>query len=108
MYDFAFTQETDGIEHLGVICQTQDIVIGQSGFLLCREVFKQISDCIASYLQTACGKGNARSCLWIYAGCVVDKVITKALGFDLFGAEIACELIKNGGNNFNMCKFFCT
>jgi len=35
VHDFALTQEFDGLTYIGVFNQTQNVVVGGAGFLLC-------------------------------------------------------------------------
>lgn len=42
MNNFAFTQKLDRIADIGVVCKTQDIVIGAARFLLCCQILMNI------------------------------------------------------------------
>ena len=49
MDDFPLAQEFDGIPHVGVVGKTENIVVGQSGFLLGAQIFIQVGNGISGY-----------------------------------------------------------
>lgn len=44
MYDFTLTQESDWVGNFRVFYETENVVVGCAGFLLCCHVFMQIGD----------------------------------------------------------------
>lgn len=75
---------------------------------ICCEIFKQVGERVAGTLEGRSGKRYAGSGLRIDARCMVDEVGIIAALNDLFGREIAGQLIDDGTNHFHMSKFFCT
>lgn len=108
MDDFPLPQEADHIAHVGVVGQTEDVIIGEAGFLLCRHVFGQIGDDVSGDLHGGGGPGIAGSELGIDAGGMVHKVGIKAGGSDLILAQVAGELMDQGAHHLQVSQFLCT
>ena len=57
--NLAFTQELDGVADVGVIGEAQDIIIGDSCFLLGGEVFAEVGEGVACALESCCRERHA-------------------------------------------------
>ena len=108
MHDLAFAQEFDRIAHIGIVNQTQDIVIGRSGLLLSRQIFVQIGDDVALALNICGRERYACRRRRIYACGMIDKVGVKSAFLDLLVAETARQLINDRTDHFQMSQFFRT
>lgn len=106
MHDLTLSEKSYGINNIRVVYHSKNIVIGSAGFLLCRKIFRQIGDGVALALEICRSKGCSRSRLGIDARCVVNKVGVEPALFYLVNAEVSCELVKNGGDHFDVCQFF--
>ena len=85
MYEFTLAQESNGIFHIWVVHETQNIIIGKSGLLFGSEVLIEICKGISGDLESAGGEWHSRRCLRINAGGVIYKISIKSAPFDLFG-----------------------
>ena len=106
--DLTFPQETDDIVYIGIIAEPQDVIIGDTGFLLCCKVFRQIADHIALDCHGCCIVRPAGSCGGIDTCGVIDEIGIETCGFDLILAEIAGKLMHQRANHFQMSEFLCT
>lgn len=106
--DLTFSQETDDVVYIGIVAETQDIVIGDAGFLFCGEVFGQITDHIAFDCH-GCGviRPTGSRCGIDTCG-MIDEVSIETCGFDLILTEIAGKLMHQCANHFQMSEFLCT
>lgn len=55
MHHLTLTQEPDRVAYFRVFYESEDILIGSSGFLFGRHIFMQIRDRIALGLEVGCG-----------------------------------------------------
>lgn len=102
--DLSGAKESDDIAYIRVIAQAQNVVIGDTGFLLRGQILGQVGDRIAGDLHSSGGPGGAGGKLGKDAGGVVHKVAVKACGFDLLLAEVSGQLMDNGPNHFQVPK----
>ena len=108
MYNFSCTQKLDWFPDVRIIHQSQDIVVGDTCFLLCCKVFYQVTDNIAGRLKGGCGKRNTGCSLRIDAGCVIDKVSFHSAFLDFFHAQSFGQLVQDCADQLDMCQLFCT
>ena len=47
-------QELDDIVDIGVVAEPQNVIVGDAGFLLCRQVFRQVSDEVSLHADAGC------------------------------------------------------
>lgn len=85
MDDFPFPQEADRVADVGIFYDTQDVVVCRAGFLLGRQILKQIRDGIPLRLELVCVKGNAARRLRPDSYRMVNIIVTEALGIQLLG-----------------------
>lgn len=105
MDDFPLPQEADHVVDIRVVGQAEDVVVGEAGFLLRRQILRQVSDDIARDLHSRGGPGIAGGKLGKDACGVIHEVGVKACGFDLAVAQIAGELVDEGAHHFQMAQF---
>ena len=106
VHDLSFAQELDGVAHVGVIGEPQDVVVRDAGFLLGGEVLVQIGERVPGDGK---GRGAERyaGCRdGVYAGGVVDKVGVESLLIDLLGGEVSCELVDDGADHLEVGELF--
>lgn len=106
--DLPFTQEADDVVDVRIVGETKDVVVGEAGFLLCRQVLRQIGDDVAGDLHGRGRPGVAGGELRIDAGGVIHKISVEAGGFDLLFAQVAGELMDQGAHHFQVPQFFST
>ena len=104
MNDLSLPQEFDHVVDVRVVAQTQDIVIGDPGFLLCRQILCQIGDqvaldCHARRIVREAGRRRG-----IDACRMVDKIRIKTSRLDLLIRQIAGQLIDDGADHFQMAQ----
>ena len=104
MHDLTHPQETDRICHLRILYDTQDIVVGQAGFLLCRHILVEVGDSIPGALELA---GTE----WLSAGGlrpdgegVVNIIFVKAGGLDLLRCQILGKLVDDGCHDLQVAE----
>ena len=105
MDDFPLPQEADHVVDVRVVGQAEDVVVGEAGFLLRRQILRQVGDDIARDLHSRGGPGIAGGKLGKDACGVIHEVGVKACGFDLAVAQIAGELVDEGAHHFQMAQF---
>ena len=106
--DLTFSQETDDVVYIGIVAETQDIVIGDAGFLFCGKVFGQITDHIAFDCH-GCGVIRPTGSRSGIDTCgMIDEISVETRGFDLILTEIAGKLMHQCANHFQMSEFLCT
>lgn len=108
MGDFALAQEPDRIDDVRIVGQTEDVVVGQTRFLLRRHILLDVSQGVAADGEGRCRERYAGSELRIDAGRVVDEIILHAGRFDLLGRHPSGQLMDDGADHFQMRQLFCT
>ena len=106
MHHFTFPQEFDGIAYVRVVDEAEQIVIGHSCFLFCRQILIQIREHITLDADILHVKGHARRRNRINSGSVIHKVNIKSGFFDFFLTQIAGQLVNNGSDHLKVCQFF--
>lgn len=101
-------EELNRLAHIIVLDNAENIVIGGSGFLLCRHILMKIRNYIPLGLKLAGIKGNSSGRLGPDRRSMVNIIRAKALFYQLFGSQVSGELMNDGGNNFKMRQFLCT
>ena len=106
--DLPFPQKTDWVAHFRVFYDSEDIVVGGAGFLLCCQILKQIGYGIALGLEFTGIKGNPACGLGPDAGGMINIVGAKARCLDLLRGEIPGKLMDDGCHDLQMGQFFGT
>ena len=104
----ALSEEADRVADVRVVGETEDIVVGCAGFLLCGEVFVKVGYDVALRLEIGRGERSSRGGDRVDAGRMVNEVITEAAGFYLVDGESLCELIKYSRYHLNVRELLCT
>ena len=105
MVYFPLPQELDGIAHIGIADQPQQVIIGGSCLLLGAHILEKIGDGITLGLEHCCAEGLAACRLRPKACGMVHVVVGKALRLNLVGGKPAQQLAHNGGDDLHMGKF---
>ena len=95
MHDFSLSEELYDVVYVGVIRETEDVIIGNSCLLLGGEVLVQVAQRVPLRGYGHRIKGLARCGAGIYSRTVGDIVLIKASRLYLVGGEIARQLIYN-------------
>ena len=53
MHDLPLPQEADGVVDIRIVAEAEDVVVGDAGLLLCRQILCQIRNHIPGNLDTA-------------------------------------------------------
>lgn len=56
--DFPFPQELDGVPYVRVVRQAEDVVIGNAGLLLSRQILGQVADGVPLGLEGSGAEGE--------------------------------------------------
>lgn len=106
--DFPLPQKADHIIHIRIVGQTENVVVGEAGFLLRRQILGQICDDVPGDLHSGGRPGIAGGKLRVYAGGVIHKIRVKAGGLDLAVAEVPGELVHQGADHLQMAQLLST
>ncbi len=106
MHDLPLTQELDGLANVGVVAQTQDVVVGDACLLLGGKVLVEVGDDIALDAYIFHIERHTRGGDGVDAGGVIDKIGGKGRGSDLLLREIGGELVENGGDHLKVSELF--
>ena len=91
--DLTLTQKADRVGNVAVIAKTQDIIVGEARFLLCRQVFGKIGNGVAGGLSVRGGKGLAAGGNGVDTRGVVHEIGGESAVLNLLGSKIAGELV---------------
>lgn len=105
MYYLALTKKFYYLVYIGVIRQTQNVVIGCACFLLRRKIFRKVRYWVCLYLKIRRRKRYTRGIYRIYAVAVVNIVISLAVLIKALGAFAIGKLSYNTTDDFQMCQF---
>lgn len=108
MHDLAFAQIADGVDHIRVVCQAQDIVIRCPRLLLGCHVLGQIRKGISLGLEIGSSERNPASRLRVNGTGVIHEILVKAVLPEICLRHSAGELVNDRGDHFHVCQFFCT
>lgn len=108
VYQFTLAEEADGIGNFCILCQTQDVIIGSAGFLLCRHIFCQIRNRVTGTLEGSGAKWGAACRLRPETDGVIDIVVCESLLLQFFCRQISRKLVDNGTYHFHVVQFFGT
>ena len=104
MDDLPLPQEPDDVVDVRVIGQPKDIVVGQPGLLLRRQILRKVGQDVAGGLHGGGRPGITGGELGIDAGGVIHKVGVKAGSPDLLLGEAPGELMDDGGHHLHMAQ----
>lgn len=102
--DLPFPQELDGVVDIGVIGQTQNVVVCLPGLLLSGHVLRQVGNGIAAALHAGGAPGRAGGGGGIDGGGVVHKIGGEALGLNLLLREVAGQLVDDGADHLQVAQ----
>ncbi len=102
MNHFPLSQEANGIRHLRILYQAQNIVVGDSCFLFCCQILMKICDRISFGLKFTSIKWNPSCGLGPKAGGVINVVGPKSRFFNLFHSKVSGKLMDNSADNLEM------
>ena len=102
MDDLSGPEKFDDIVYIRIIGEAQDIIIGDSSLLLCRQIFCKVGDQVALHRHAGGAPGEARRSSGINTGSPVYKIGVKARSADLFLSQISGELVYNRTNHLQV------
>lgn len=108
MDNLALAQEADHIIDVRIVGQTEDVVISEAGFLLCRQVLSKIGDDVPGDLHGGGGPGISRGKLGIYSSGVIHKIGVEPRGFNLFLTQVTGKLVNQGSYHLQVPQFLST
>lgn len=92
MHYFTFTQEFYHIAYVRIIADSEDVVIGSSGFLLRRKIFVNIGERIGFALDVCGGKRHTAGIGWVNRICVIHIICAYSVSVKALCALACCEL----------------
>ena len=107
VHDFSLPQEFDDVVDIRIIGQTQNIVIGDTGFLLRCQIFRQIRDWVALNLHTGSRPGKTGGSGGINTGRMVHEIGRKGGILNLRVFQVTGQLMDDGTDHFKVPQFFC-
>lgn len=108
MHHLALPQEPDRVTYFRVFYESEDILIGSSGFLFGRHIFMQIRDRIALGLEVSGGPGGAPCGLGPECKGVVYIVFVESGLFQFLRRQVSGQLVNDCADDLHMCQFFRT
>ena len=102
MAKLAFAQEFDRVAHVGIVREAENVIVGQTRFLLCREVFRQVCYRVAGRCESCRRKRRAACRNRINARGVVDEIICKRTVFYLAFFQPSRQLMNYCSDHFKM------
>lgn len=100
-------QELDNVVYVRVIAEAQDVIVGDAGFLLCRQILRQISDQVALTGHTGGAVGESGGGGGVDPGGAVYEVGVKSGSLDLLIRQVPGQLMDDGADHFQMAKLLC-
>ena len=107
MDDLPLPQELDHVVHIRVIAEPENVVVSHPGFLLRRQVFRQIGHRVAGDGDSGGVPGTAGGGGGIDTGGVIHEIGRKAGFPNLTVAELPGQLVDDGADHFQVTQFFC-
>ncbi len=104
MHNLPHTQELDGLAHIRLLYQAQNIVISSAGLLLCCHIFHQIRNRVTCHLKLCGSKRKSGSRLRPYTDSMVNIIICKTTPFDFFHGQISCQLMHDSCHYLQMSQ----
>ena len=106
--DFPLPEEADDVIDVGVVAETEDIVVGHPGFLLGGQILGQVGDGVAldadaRGIPRRTGGGGG-----VDPGRVVHKIGHKPAFLHLRVRELPRELMYNGADHLQVSQLFGT
>lgn len=103
--DLPLPEEPDGVVHIRVIAEPENVVISHPGFLLCGQIFRQVGHRVAGDGDSGGVPGTAGGGGGIDTGGVIHEIGRKAGFPNLTVAEFPGQLVDDGADHFQMPQF---
>lgn len=104
--DFPLPQKADNVVYVRVITEAENVVIGHPGFLLSREIFRQIGNGVALDGHGRGIPGEARRRRGIDPYGVVHEIGRKGRVTELIVLQIPGQLVDDGPDHFQVPQLF--
>ena len=106
MHDLTLAEEAEGIGDVGIVLETDEVIVGHASFLFCRLRFCQIGKRVALDADVLHIKRHARRRDRIDSRGVINVVGLERSALDLIDLNVPCELINDRRYHFHMPDFF--
>ena len=108
MDNLPLAQEFNHVADFRVVTQAQNVVIGDTGFLLGGQIFGQIGNGVALDGHAGGRPGETGRRCGIDAGGVIQEIRGKCTLLNLFIGQIAGQLVHDTANHLQMAQLFGT
>lgn len=108
VYYLSCPEELNDITHIGIVHETQDVIVGGSRLLLCRHILVKVSYYVALGLDVCRREGHARRRGRVNARGMVHEIGIEAIFLYILGAEISRKLINDGADHLEMAQLLHT
>lgn len=106
--DLPLPQEADDVVHVGIVAETQDVIVCDAGLLFRGKVLGEVGDHVAGGLHASRAPGEAGSGGGVDAGGVVYKVGGEGgVIAHLLVAQVPGELMDQGGYHLHVAQLLC-
>ena len=106
--DLPLPQEADDVVYVGIIAETQDVIVCDAGFLFRGKVLGEVGDHVAGGLHASRAPWEAGSGGGVDAGGVVYKVGGEGgVIAHLLVAQVPGELMDQGGYHLHVAQLLC-
>lgn len=102
--DLPLPQEFDHVVHVRVVRETENVVVGHPGLLLCCQILGEIGDGISLDSHGGRRPGEAGGCRGVDSRRVIHEVGGEAGGTDLFLAQRPGQLVDDGADHFQVAQ----
>ena len=102
MHDLPLAEELDGLAHVGIVAEAEDVVVGDAGLLLGGQILVEIRQHVSLDPHVLHVEGHARGGDGVDARGVIHEVGGEGGVLDLLLREVAGELVENGGHHFQV------
>ena len=106
MDDLPLPEEPDGVVHIRIIAEPENVVVSHPGFLLRRQILRQIGHRVALDGHRRGIPGEACRRRGIDTGGVIHEIGRKAGFPNLAVAELPGQLVDDGADHFQMPQLF--
>ena len=108
MHDLTLPEELDGLADIGIVAEAEDVVVGDAGLLLGRQILMEISEDVPLDAHVFHVKGHPRGGDGVDPRGMIHKVGGEGGVLDLLLGQVAGELVEDGGDHFEVGQLLCT
>lgn len=106
--DLTFTKEADDVVDVGIVGETENVVIRETGFLLGGQIFGEVGNDVAGGLHGGCAPGVTGGKLGINPGGMIHKVGGEGSPGNVLFLDVTGELMDQRAHHLQMAQLIWT